>query len=586
MVEAATKQHPVVNLDEFERRLRSPAMTARDGDDPLAELARLVNGEGPRPSHDPYKAMFAGAAAVRAAQASPPGANHQPGSGEVVRLPVASWDRHEPVPMPEVHHGHASAPGGADPQDAFDPNDQQAIFEREMRALQAEGHRLSLHDEQLQDNVQQPAAAAQHDHQAGADGDHERHGLGQEAGAQVQDDDFHREIAASAPVWQPKSTKPARPAQASSRRPTLIMGAIACVGLVAIGGTFAMRANGAAGTKPIATIMAPDEPVKIAPKIPGGTVVANLDAAILDKATGAKVSADVITPRKVASQDEQPIDLSQVPKPAKAAVPAGQPNTIAVAPPAPVVAAPPPAAATVGAIFGEPKRVKSVQVRPDGSLVGGAATPVPPVNPGLGIQASATTASATPPVMILAAPPPPTPIIRPSVTALPVTVPSAAPPTPAPKVAAAPKATVRAIAIGKPDSKVGAAAPVAAAPVADDPNAPMQLVPSKAKAPKIKVADASSTIAAAPARDVTGSSGNFSVQLAAPTTDQEARDVSARFQKQYASALDGHQPSIRTGDSNGKQVHRVRIVNLTRDDANAICAKLKASGGACFVAGN
>ena len=522
--------------------------------------------------------MFAGAAAVRSAQAPPPGANHQPGSAEVVRLPVASWDRHEPVPVPEVHHSHAAAPGGADPQDAFDPNDQQAIFEREMRALQAEGHRLSLHDEQLQDNIQQPSAIHHPDR---ADGSHERHDLGQEVGAQVQDDDFHQEIAASAPVWQPKSTKPARPAQVSSRRPTLIMGAIACVGLVAIGGTFAIRANGAAGTKPIATIMAPDEPVKIAPKVPGGTVVANLDAAILDKATGAKVAADVVTPRKVASQDEQPIDLSQVPKPVRTAAPAGQPTTIAVAPPAPVIAAPPPAAATVGAIFGEPKRVKSVQVRPDGSLVSGAATPVPPVNPGLGIQASATTASAPPPAMILAAPPPPTPVVRPSVTALPVTVPSAAPPTPAPKVAAVPKATVRAIAIGKPDIKQDAAAPVA-----DDPNAPMQLVPGKVKAPKIKVADASSTIAAAPARDVTGTSGNFSVQLAAPTSEQEARDVSARFQKQYASALDGHQPSIRTGDSNGKQVHRVRIVNLTRDDANAICAKLKASGGACFVAGN
>ena len=63
MVEVAAKQHPTVNLDEFERRLRGPLPSARDSDDPLAELARLVNGEGVRPPTDPFKAMFAASSA-------------------------------------------------------------------------------------------------------------------------------------------------------------------------------------------------------------------------------------------------------------------------------------------------------------------------------------------------------------------------------------------------------------------------------------------------------------------------------------------------------------------------------------------
>ena len=54
MSEPVAKQRPMINLDEFERRLRQPAAAPqRHDDDPLAELARLVGSE-----QDPYQTVF------------------------------------------------------------------------------------------------------------------------------------------------------------------------------------------------------------------------------------------------------------------------------------------------------------------------------------------------------------------------------------------------------------------------------------------------------------------------------------------------------------------------------------------------
>ncbi len=53
MSEPVARQRPIINLDEFERRLRQPAATSSRKEDPLAELARLVGGE-----HDPYQGVF------------------------------------------------------------------------------------------------------------------------------------------------------------------------------------------------------------------------------------------------------------------------------------------------------------------------------------------------------------------------------------------------------------------------------------------------------------------------------------------------------------------------------------------------
>src|SRR6202047_3372576 len=53
MSEPIVKRRPMIDLEEFERRLRKPLDVNHGDDDPLAELARFV-GE----HEDPYKAVF------------------------------------------------------------------------------------------------------------------------------------------------------------------------------------------------------------------------------------------------------------------------------------------------------------------------------------------------------------------------------------------------------------------------------------------------------------------------------------------------------------------------------------------------
>jgi cell division septation protein DedD len=48
--------------------------------------------------------------------------------------------------------------------------------------------------------------------------------------------------------------------------------------------------------------------------------------------------------------------------------------------------------------------------------------------------------------------------------------------------------------------------------------------------------------------------------------------------------LGSYRPTIVKAEDAGRTVYRVRVINLSSDDANKLCAKLKASGGTCFVA--
>jgi cell division protein FtsN len=45
-------------------------------------------------------------------------------------------------------------------------------------------------------------------------------------------------------------------------------------------------------------------------------------------------------------------------------------------------------------------------------------------------------------------------------------------------------------------------------------------------------------------------------------------------------------PNIRSAEVNGRSVYRVRVGNMSREEAVSLCEKLKADGGSCFVAKN
>jgi cell division septation protein DedD len=181
----------------------------------------------------------------------------------------------------------------------------------------------------------------------------------------------------------------------------------------------------------------------------------------------------------------------------------------------------------------EPKKVKTVSVRPDGTVLPNDKPPQ--------IPAQAATQSAQHPAADASK-------------------------------ASTPKTTARVATTPKLPPAAGA-----------DASQPAQSA-AAARAKPIQVAEA--TPGAAPARTSEANGGAFSVQLAAPESEQEARDIQVRLMKKLSNELSGFHPAIRKASIGDKTVYRVRVPNLSHDEATALCQKVQSGGGACFVAKN
>ncbi len=504
------KIRPMIDLDEFERRLRQPS-APKTTEDPLAELARLV-GQG----KDPFRDVFA-----HKAPAAP--AVHQPHYDESYAAPqpvhqgpraVEDWqrdeiwdERHEPHFGVPAHH-----PVGANIQaieqglrgsldaDPYAPQPDPAHYynqQPQQHQPQPPVQEPWLADERYPDNYQPQA-------QANPSAYAETPPAYMDAPAYAEDD-----------YPQPKSRKKAYIAAAA-------IGAL----LLGVGGTMALKGKGG-NSNQLATIIAPSGPVKVQPSTPGGVDVPNKDASLLDKSTPPTVT-------KVISRDEQPVDLSQAAQKGTRVISMNGNN--AAVPPAggaAAVAVPqPPVMPYSITNFLEPRKVKTVSVRPDGTVIQNdnppaAAQPSPPSRPAQIKEANAA---------------------------------------PTPKLAK-PKNTARVVTTPKPEASA-----------VENGNGPMQLNGAKPK----RVASAEV------ANDTVASTGNgaYAVQLAGAGTDAEAKETAARLAKKYGDALGGRRPSVRKAEVGDKTIYRVRVSGLSQADANTLCTKLKSSGGACFVAKN
>ena len=79
-------------------------------------------------------------------------------------------------------------------------------------------------------------------------------------------------------------------------------------------------------------------------------------------------------------------------------------------------------------------------------------------------------------------------------------------------------------------------------------------------------------------------SGDYSVQLAAPASEMEARSMITSLKRSYPAILDDLTMTIQKAENNGRIIFRVRAIGLSRDEAIFVCEKIKNSGGNCFVA--
>ncbi len=172
--------------------------------------------------------------------------------------------------------------------------------------------------------------------------------------------------------------------------------------------------------------------------------------------------------------------------------------------------------------------------------------------------------------------------------------PAPATPAPAAKVEApkpVPAAKVEAPKPVTPPVKVAAAAPAPAAkPAAIAKVAPTPAQPSAPAAPatappKQLAAMTAKAPPAAPVAAAPADSGAYVLQIGAYKSQAEADAAWAAYKTKHAALLAGYSPNVAQADLGDKGTwYRLRIAGFSsKDVASALCDRLKADGGGCFL---
>jgi hypothetical protein len=380
-------------------------------------------------------------------------------------------------------------------------------------------------------------------------------------------------------------TEPA--AQSNSRGPVValaVLGLALLAGAGAFGWSMMSGGDGATDDGP-RIIRADKEPVKVLPENPGGVTVPNQDKAVYDRVAGGE-AAQPGQPALV-NTAEEPVDVVQrtldpdvlplegrdqgpaVKSEERLAANGGSEATSGADAAAPVIS---------------PRRVRTMIVKPDGSIVA-REDPAPET------AQPAETTEAQAPAALAAAEPLQTPARADSTVS----------PQDSSPVAASEEAEEPVQAEAEPEAPVGTVAPVrvvttqpirAPIPQGRPADQPVNVVGTVtqggnvAPAPAAAAAPAQSTeVAAAPAAAApVANPGGYYVQIASQPTAEGAQASWRTLSNRFSSVIGGQTVDIQRADIPGKGVfHRVRIPAGSREQANALCSRYKAAGGSCFV---
>jgi hypothetical protein len=377
------------------------------------------------------------------------------------------------------------------------------------------------------------------------------------------------------------------PAAANENRPSwarrgLMMGSVAGIALLIGGfGYYSLSSGGGDGTPVV--IAADAQPTKVQPENPGGNPVPNQDKAVYDRVAG--TAPDAPAQKTLVTSEEDPVDLA-----AAEDDDGGMDDTAVndrVAPSMLETAAandPEPNPAF------QPRRVQTMIVRPDGTIVQQEAAPAAP--------ASNDVAAATPrarpagtEVAALTQTPAPQPIVDdvPETGAIPArevtkqeTPP---PPSNAQTSASAPARVVKTQAI-TPDAAVSKPPVVPSRPAEQ----PVRIVGDATAASGQARANTQVASAAGTAKPATAaakpaaSAGGYAIQIASTPTAEDAQKSYANLSRRFGNVIGGRGVDIRRADVPGKGTfYRVRINAGSKENAVELCTKYKAAGGSCFV---
>ena len=387
---------------------------------------------------------------------------------------------------------------------------------------------------------------------------------------------------------------PVRDTRGSLRSILLAACATGVIALVGLGGYMMLSGHGTAlvSSEP-KVILADKGPVKVVPENKGGVTVPNQDKAVYDRVAGNET--DVVKQGALVTSEEEPVDVVQKTlMPENGDAVDGQPALAAGSTPVedtkdarllPADEAPAGQDASTAANAPEGvqvRKVKTMIVKADGTLVPREDAPAAPAE-----VAAPAAADIAPQGRVTAEAASPEGL-RTDGEAAPADVQAA---TEAPASAdtlaslsnsdvpeTAPVRTVK-------TSSVSDNAPV---PTARPSDQPVNVVGTVTENGNVKPADADQQQtasvepqSAAPAAPVTGSYG---IQIASLPSQADAEASIPKMASKFGKVLGGRQIGIRQANIPNKGTfYRLRVDVGTKEQAVALCSKLKSAGGSCLV---
>lgn len=472
--------------------------SAGQGSDPLQELARIVGQE------DPFQNIL--------------GQKQAPGQHRPVQDPFASslppqQQAYDPAPVSYPQDSYSAAPASADPDSLAEYLKMEG--DTLSAGLSAQAPASSPYPTYSRQE-EQPPVAEDLDEVASRS---RYHGEPQPAGEGFDPNAFSTNYQPPQPDYgdyAPSFADPKlgyqpgyyemgdeefAPPRKSSKK-YYLFGGVAAICLIGLAAGYAMMGNEGGGEPPLVT--ASDEPTKVPPETPGGKEFPDQNKQIY--AGGAK-EGDT----QVVNREEQPVDVNQAT--GRSSLAAGE--------------------------FGEPRRVRTVAVRPDGTIIGAETASL----------SNSTSAPSAPAAPVMQMPEAESPRTSSANTAASTPAPTTTPPEPVQQVApAAPPPPVR--------------------------------PPQQAAAPRQQTASVQTPPAAS------SGGGAYAVQFGVSGSEAEGQNRFNRLQGQYPSVLGGVAASIRQAEVNGRTIFRIRSTGMSREESENLCNSLKAAGGDCYVARN
>ena len=374
--------------------------------------------------------------------------------------------------------------------------------------------------------------------------------------------------------------------EADDRRKPLIAGVVLGVAVLLGGTALAWNwiAGGSVSDDGPKVIMADKDPVKVVPENPGGAKVPNQDKAVYEKVEG-NDSGTASQPRLVEGSEE-PVDVVQRTIDPDVLPLEGRGEAETASGTSGKVEDRLTEGDTEAASGGNsadqllsPRRVRTMVVRPDGTIV---------------------------------------PRSEPEAAAAETTAPAAASVETVPTTPVAPDASTTDVASAEPDTALSAPATVApegeiaettdadggASEASTIPTQTVTTVPvptirpseqpvnvvgqvsGNGRVSEIASANPQAAAPATPAAQTTAPAnpGGYYMQIASQPTAAGAQTSYDNLSRRYSSIIGGRGVDIKSAEiPNRGTYHRVRIPAGTREEANALCARYKSAGGSCIV---